>query len=211
MISEKLYLLEVSKTKANIDLFVNEALTDTGFRELVVYHLMNNKSINVYYHSYHIINKVSLINPLHVYEFWNNFVKLLSHNNSYHRGYGMNLLANLITVDNDNKFNDIIDLFFKQLYDEKISNRKSCITNSHRILKNKSDLIETVIPKIVESLRFNSNSDKHQNYLISEFIKLLSEFKPKITRLKSVKSFLNDVLNESASDKVKREINKLLK
>ncbi len=63
------------------------------------------------------------------------------------------------------------------------------------------------IEKVIDSLRINDNSDRHQNFLISEFLKLLSSIDSIIIDLIDVNELLEDVLQYTKSDKVRREIN----
>lgn len=65
-----------------------------------------------------------------------------------------------------------------------------------------------IISKIIDSLRINTNSEKHQNFLLSEFIKLLSSIDHNLPDKKHIGDFLTSVSNETKSDKIKREIKK---
>ncbi len=207
MIDENKYLQIVSKTQADVTSFFELAISHKDFREILVRHLVCNDSINIYYHSYLILNETTKSEPSLFYCYWDQFALLLKHENSYHRNYGMDLIANLIAVDTDNNFNMIINDYYKQLYDQKISTKKYCICNSERIIKYKPQIAPIVIAKIIDSLRINDNSDRHQNFLISEFLKLLSSIDSIIIDLIDVNELLEDVLQYTKSDKVRREIN----
>jgi len=61
----------------------------------------------VYYHSYYIIARASEISPELFYEYWDDFATLLNHENSYHRDFGLSLIANLTKIDKINKFSNI--------------------------------------------------------------------------------------------------------
>ncbi len=208
MIDENKYLKIVSKTKADITPFFDLAIYHEDFRDILVKHLMGNESINIYYHSYLILNDTTKSEPSLFYCYWEKFALLLKHENSYHRNYGMDLIANLISVDTDNNFDLIINDYYEQLYDEKVSTKKYCICNSERIIKYKPQLAAIVITKIIDSLRINDNSDRHQNFLISEFLKLLFSIDNKLIDLIAVNEFLNDVLHNTKSIKIRREIKK---
>jgi len=206
MIDEYKYLQIVSETKADISPFFDLAISQVDFREILVKHLINNESINIYYHSYLILNEATKLFPSLFYCYWNKFSLLLQYDNSYHRNYGMNLIANLIAVDEDNNFDLIINDYYKQLYDEKVSTIKYCISNSATIIKYKPKLTTIILSMIIDSLRINDNSDRHQNFLISEFIKMVTSIDNKTIDMTAVNSFFKDVLTNTKSDKNKREI-----
>jgi hypothetical protein len=208
MIDENKYLQIVSETKANIIPFFDLAISQENFRDILVKHLIDNDSINIYYHSYLILNEATKSKPSLFYYYWDKFSLLLQYDNSYHRNYGMDLIANLISVDKDNNFDLIIDDYYKQLYDEKVSTIKYCISNSATIIKYKPQLTTIIISKIIDSLRFNDTSDRHQNFLISEFLKLLTLIDNKMLDMTAVNGFLRDVLTNTKSEKIKREIKK---
>lgn len=208
MIDEKRYLQIVSETKADITPFFDLAISQKDFRDILVKHLLDNESINVYYHSYLILNETTKSMPSLFYYYWDKFSLLLQYDNSYHRNYGMDLIANLISVDKDNNFDLIIDDYYKQLYDDKVSTIKYCIRNTATIIKYKPQLTTIIISKIIDSLRINDNSDRHQNFLISEFLKLLISIDNKMLDMTAVNGFLSDVLSNTKSEKIKREIKK---
>ncbi len=211
MIDENKYLQIVSDTKADITPYFDLAKSQKDFRDILVKHLLDTDSINVYYHSYMILDEATKVEPSLFYCYWAKFSSLLHYKNSYHRNYGMHLIANLMVVDKDNLFEHIIDDYYKQLNDEKISTIKYCISNSGKIIKEKPELTTGIISKIIKSLRINDKSEKHQNFLISEFLKLLNTTDTDLLDLIEVKDFLKDVLSTTKSEKLKREINKYTK
>ena len=209
MIDENKYLQVVSQTKADITSFFDLALRQQDFRKILVKHLLENDSINIYYHTFLILKKATKTEPSLFYCYWDQFSSLLRFENSYHRNYGMDIIANLVTVDKDNKFELIIDDYYKQLYDDKISTVKYCIYNSASIFRAKTQLTTRVLTKIVDSLRVNENSEKQQNFLIAEFLKLLKSIDLDLTGSSALTLFLNDVLKNTKSEKIKREIQRI--
>lgn len=210
MIDEAKFLEIVSETNADIGALIDLTKDREDLRDLLVKHLLETDSINVYYHSYLILNEASKVDPSIFYCYWDKFVSLLEKSNSYHRNYGMDLLANLAIVDKYNKFELIIDLYYRQLYDKKITTKKKCIGNSYKIIKYKPNLTTTIITKIINSLIINDNSERHQNYLISEFLKLLALSDNDLLDITIVNRFLKDVLADTTSRKIKKEINQIM-
>ncbi len=193
MIEEKDFLLTVSETNADISPYPSLALKDSKFRDILVRQLLNNYAINVYHHSFLILQEAIKTEPSLFYGYWDGFSSLLKHGNSYHRNYGMALIANLIPVDKDNRFELILDDYFKQLEDEKISTIKYCISYSLIIIKVKPVLGKTIISRIIHLLRFNNHSDRHQKFLVSVFLKLLPSMDKDLHEMAIVKEFIKDI------------------
>ena len=208
MITEKEYLQTVSETNADYTPFIDIAINERAFRNILIKHLIENEEINIYYHSYMILKEVTKTTPSLFYCYWDNFLFLLKHENSYHRNYGMDLIANIIPADKNNLFGPILDDYYRQLYDEKLVTIKHCIENSAAIINEKPKLTTIIISKIIDSLRVNTNSEKHQNFLILKFLKLLSSIDSNLVDKKTVGEFLLIVLNDTKSDKIKKEIKK---
>lgn len=204
------YLEAVSKTNADLEhyhLLIND---DEEFRDFVIKELLNNEAINIYYHSYLLIEKSSRENPNKYYKYWDKFTELLKHKNSYHNNYAINILANIISADTDDKFACIISDYLSLLNHEKITTRKYCILRSIDIINNKEKYGEMIIKKIIESLRINSNTTKQQNYLLLEFLNLLNNINSIFRINPIVNDFLEEILSSESSEKVKKVTNKVL-
>jgi hypothetical protein len=209
--TEEKFLNIVSQSNANIDNLWTETIENEWFRELVIKHLTTNDKIDVYYHSYLIILYATKEFPIIFYPYWNEIAQLLFHENSYHRKYASDIIANLICIDTEERFPSIFDIYYRQLDDQKISNKSNCILNSIKIVKHSPKLSEEVIQKIINSLQFNENTEKQQNYLLSIFNQFLNEVQiDKIETIGLVLNFLNLVNQHTQSEKVKKEIAKLV-
>lgn len=114
-------------------------------RDFIIDQMLNNPKIMVYYHSYYILSHASEINPEQFYEYWDDFVSLLDHKNSYHRDCGLTLIANLTEVDIENRFLSIFDDYFKHINDAKFMAADCCVGNTVRILANKEELRDNII------------------------------------------------------------------
>ena len=209
--TEEKYLNIVSQTNAAIDNLWTETIENEAFRELVIKHLTTNDKINVYYHSYLILLDATKEFPKIFYPYWNKIEKLLFHENSYHRKYASDIIANLINIDIEDRFSSIFEAYFQQLNDEKISNKSNCILNSIKIVKHNPKLSEKIILKIIGSLQFNENTEKQQDYLLSTFNELLNKIQiNEIETADVVVNFLNLVNPHTQSKKVKKEITLLV-
>jgi len=208
------YIELVSKQNADIESLIEsltkKVLIDEAFRQMVTDQLLSCNYIMVYYHSYLIIEAASKEEPLLFYDSWDKFVSLLDYKNSYHRNYGMQILANLTKVDDQNKFELIIDKFYKQLDDEKFLTRRYCILNSREIIKNKPFLSDSIINRLINFIRTTDNSEKQQNLIISDFVYLVSDIVSQIKKKEDLLEFLLMIKDQMKSNKVKRQILKVI-
>lgn len=207
---EKEFLKIVSKTNAEIDSMIRLAIEDNDFRDLVVDHLIHNPSINTYYHSFLIIDAASKSNPELFYRYWNQFEKLFESDNSYHRNYGLIIIANLIVRDKGRRFEDLFKTYYKQLNDEKITTQKYCITNSRKIIEACPAMAHKIIAQIINSLKTNSYSEKHFHLLASEFFSLLlTNVRPSIDII-SLENFIAYVKKTTTSKRIQKEADKVI-
>jgi hypothetical protein len=204
----------VFKPGADIELliesFTEKVINDEQFRQLVIDLLLEHDHIMVYYHSYLIIDAASKREPILFYSLWDRFVLLLNHKNSYHRNYGMQLLANLTKVDIQNKLELIIDIYYKQLDDQKFLTRRYCVLNSREIIKNKPYLSDLIIYRLMNFIRTTDNSEKQQNLIISDFINVVSEIVQLIKNKNDLLDFFLMIENQVRSNKVKKQILKVI-
>jgi hypothetical protein len=211
-LQEYLGLVVNQKTdiKPLIASLTEQVLIDDDFRQLVINQLMTNDFILVYYPSFLIIEKASKSHPLLFFCYWDKFSLLLDYKNSYHRNYGMQILANLTKVDDLDKFDGIFDAYYKQLNDVKFLTRRYCILNSRNIIKNKPSLSDSIVSNIIDSIKTSNNSEKQQNLIIADFINVVSETLSLIKEKKELLDFLFLIDNQTNSLKVKKEIHKVI-
>lgn len=204
------YIDLISNQKPDIELLIellsDKVLSDDSLKQIVINQLFSNDHILVYYHSFLILDKAIRKAPSLFYTYWENFESLLKHKNSYHRNYAMQLLAGLTKVDDQNKFDKIIDKYYELLNDEKFLTRRYCILNSLEIIKNKLELSDIIICKIVSFLRTSDCTEKQQNLLISDLIQIVSEIFPLLTNIKELSQFLLLVGNQTKSARLKKQI-----
>lgn len=126
---------KIADKDVNINEFAKLIINDTQKRDEIVYLMLNSDKIMVYYHSYYILSKASEIRPDLFYRYWDDFISLLHHENSYHRNFGLSLIANLIEIDEENRFFKIFDDYFKHLNDVKFMTAITALKILQRLLK----------------------------------------------------------------------------
>jgi hypothetical protein len=213
---EKEYIELVSRQiqKPEIGLFIEpliqKVIDDESFRQLVIGQLISNDGILVYYHSFLIIDGASKREPSLFYGSWDKIVSLMDYENSYHRNYAMQIIANLTKVDNQNRFEQIIDKYYRQLNDEKFLTRRYCLLNSREIIINKPLLCDPIIDRIILSIRTSENTEKQQNLIISDFISVISDIDFLVKEKKVITEFLSMIKENIKSHKVQRQISAVI-
>jgi hypothetical protein len=145
--------------------------------------------------------KISETHPEIIYLKWDFLAELLGSDNHFHRYIAINLLANLVSIDRNHKFNKIFDKYFNNIRGDRTMVAGQTALNSGKIAKEKPDLR----PKITEILL---NIDKiHQGKQIELMkayaINAFNTYYKKIEDKEAVLAFVRAQLT-SASPKTKK-------
>lgn len=165
-------LREIAQKDADIDMFAVRVLEDESLRDLVVRGLLSDENIMIYYHCFYIASKASEENPDAFYGYWDEFAGLLDHRNSYHRDFGLTLLANLAKVDHEEKFSKIFDAYLKRLNDEKFMTAECFVENLKRIIPFKRVYEKKVVELLCNVDSCTAFSEKQTALLKSKIIEL---------------------------------------
>lgn len=210
MVSKDGLILKISDKNVNIHEYAEKAINDWQIRDMIVNLMLNNPNIMVYYNSYYIISLASELKPELFYNYWDDWVLLLNHQNSYHRDFALNLLANLTQVDAENKFSIIFDEYFSHINDEKFMTSRQCIQNTAKILTNKGELIEDITNILLDIDARCSFPEKQKALLKSDVIDLFDEFYEQINDKERINEFIKAEL-DSISPKTKRKAKNFVK
>lgn len=168
--NEKAVIEAIADKNVDIDTYVKQVLEDAEMRKLVLKNLLTSPEIMVYYHCYYIISKASEMEPSLFYGYWDAFLKLLSHKNSYHRDIGLTILANLTAVDSENRFSYIYDDYMALLNDPKFMTAECCLKNLKKILDHKPDYEESVINRLISIPDHSPYTEKQEALMVSLII-----------------------------------------
>jgi len=157
--------------------FVDYALNDESIRDKLVANIVDgNNHINIYYHSYYIINEASKEKPELFYKYWDDYLKIAKHKNSYHRIISHWLLTNLISIDYKNTFDDIKDDFFLAIKDERVSNGLAAVTDIIEVAKHRPDLENEIINLFLNEDLLINYTEKHRArfyFLYMEYFEII--------------------------------------
>ena len=194
---------EISDKNVDVDKFAEIVINEDSIRQEIINQMLNNKHIMVYYHSYNILSKASELKPELFYRYWDDFASLLNHENSYHRDFGLTLIANLTQVDTENKFASVSEDYFKRINDTKFMTARHCIQNTTKILANKSELKEDILNILLNIDKLCNFPGKQKALLKSDVIDVFDEFYREINNKEMINKFVKVELN-SISPKTKK-------
>ena len=143
MQKEKL-IEEISRKDFDRGLFVEHVLREKDLRDEIVRLMLEHPHIMVYYHAYYVLSDASLANPELFYIYWEKFVSLLKHSNSYQRDFGLVLLSNLAGVDEQGRFEEIFEDYYACLHDPRFMTAQCCVGSTAQILRAKPHLAERI-------------------------------------------------------------------
>ncbi|MEI7827376.1 MAG: hypothetical protein WCI87_06255 [Euryarchaeota archaeon] len=101
--------------------------------------------------SYHVLLNISEHNPEKLYPKWDYLADLLKSGNQYHRYIAINLLANLVKVDTEKRFEACFDRYFDNIASKKTMVAAQATLNAGKIAKAKPNLqtkITTTLLKV---------------------------------------------------------------
>lgn len=160
-----LFLENLAAADINVNHFANLVISDSIARKLIIDELLNNNHISVYYNCHLIIVKATEIKPGLFYEYWSKFTKLLYHKNSYHRNYGLIILANLIQVDKNKYFVKVLEDYFNLLDDEKFTTAKCCMECAGKIILAAPQYADTIFNRLLLFIEHYDATTKRKNLL----------------------------------------------
>jgi hypothetical protein len=101
------------------------------------------------YNCFKVLLQISENQPLVLYPEWGYFVELLESSNAYHRSTALQLVANLTSVDEENRFEDIFDQYFDLLNDEKVMTARYLARSAGRIAISKPHLQARITERLL--------------------------------------------------------------
>ena len=125
------------------------------------------------YNCFKVLLQISEDQPLVLYPKWDYFVELLGSSNAYHRSAALQLIANLTSVDEENKFEDIFDPYFDLLDDEKIIVTRYLVQNAGTIARAKPSLRTRIVERL---LGIDETHHKHKDLIKGDAIQSFEEF-----------------------------------
>jgi len=186
----------------------SRAESDSGVLSVI---LKNTRSKNdtLRYNCYQILLTVSATSPSSLYGQWDSLVEMLDSTNNYFKYQAIYLIANVLSADTEDRFNEISKKYFGLIHDPSIMIASHLALNAGKIAKAKPEL-RPVITKLLLDAGKGSRDRKSGELLQSYIIDAFEQYIDGAGDLKNVVSFVQEQL-ESGSPKTRKAAKEFLK
>jgi len=150
------------------------------------------------YNSLKVLRFLSEKHPDMLYPEWDFFVRLLDNDNTFLRAIGLTIIANLTTIDTDQKFEKTFNKYYSLLEDASMINAANVVARSGIIAKSKPQL-QSKITK--ELLRINKthHSSECKNIIKGKAIQTFDEYFDECKEKKEIIQFVRNELKNTRS------------
>jgi len=189
--------MNVTSTNETI---AQQAISDHHLLTEILNHLLS-KNDEVRSKNYETILFLSINHPQYLYKQWDFFVDLLSSKNHYHRYIAINILSNLASVDTQNKFDSIFNLYVDQISSRRTMIAGQAIMNAGKIAKSKFTLQQRITDLLLHLDKIYPG--KHTDLMNAYAIQSFQEFFDQSNKKNEIINFAKQQL-ESTSPKTRK-------
>lgn len=161
---------------------------------------VSSKNPRIRYGCTKILNIISQDRPEQLYPKWDFFAKLLDSDKKILKWNALITLANLASVDSENRFEKIFEEYYERMNDGVLVTAANVVGNSGKIAKAKPHLTERITSKLlrVEELSTTSHlTEECKNILTGKAILAFGEFFDQIKRKDDVILFVRRQLGNT--------------
>jgi hypothetical protein len=148
------------------------------------------------YNCFKVLYNLSEKKPDLLYPHWNFFINHLKSDNNYHKMSAILIIANLTSVDTDNKFKDIFDEFFENLKSKKTIVPIYVVKSSGKIVNSKPDF-KGKITELLLNIE-NIHSGKQIELVKAAVIGSFSEFYENAEKKEEILRFVKNQINSNS-------------
>jgi peptidyl-tRNA hydrolase len=185
-------LYDLDKKDVDIEALAQKALPDKNLLQELLDGVLSKDHI-IRSNCFRVLTLLSEDHGEFLYPKWEYFQEMLTSSNSYHKNIAINLLANLTTVDVDNKFEAIFEDYYGILAGDKAMNACHVALNSSKIALNKPELKSEIINKLlsVDDIHQGKQKELIKAYVIETLLNIYPEAEDKQRIENFVKSQLD--------------------
>jgi hypothetical protein len=192
---------DLNDKNMNVETMAKEALKDGKILSELLDNL-KTKNETVRYNSSKVLNLLSDKNPEVLYPQWDYFVELLSADHTYWKLSVIPLLANLTSVDTENKFDTIFEKFFELLNDRSIIPAVWVAANSGKIARAKPGLQTRITGELLNIDRTHHDPER-RDLIKAGAIESFAEYYEEAADKKKILEFVRNQL-ECRSPKTRK-------
>lgn len=203
-------LEDIAQKDFDVDAFVQMVVNDEAIRDEIVYQMISNPAIMVYYHCYYVVAKASQKHPALFYPYWDEIAALLQHSNSYHRDFGLTIIGNLSKVDQQNRFSAVEGVYFARMNDEKFMTGNCCVQNIAKIYRHKPDLRDHIIALFLDVENQCDYAKKQLAVLKYDVLALFDAIREAVPQKTDIDTFIRAEVH-SISPKTRKKAKEMVK
>ncbi len=155
--------------------FVRQAVDHPSMRDELVDQMLHNPDIMVYYHCFYVLEQASQERPDLFAPYWQAFAGLLRHPNSYHRDFGLTLLANLSAIVPEERTASILPEYLEHLQDQKFMTALCCLRQAARIIRQKPRLKSIFLARLLSLDQISRFPVKQKALMMYDVLVILEE------------------------------------
>lgn len=142
-------------------------------------------------------------NPEILYPHWDFFADILKNKNAFHRSTAVVTISNLTLIDNDEKFEDLFDEYFRLLDDESVIVTRKLAMNAGKIAKVKPSLRVKIRNQLL-SFDDTHHTASCKDLIKGDIIESFSEFFEYLEDKDEIFKFVKNQLSSSSPSTLKK-------
>jgi hypothetical protein len=195
------------KWEATARKIAKKAIKDKGLLPELLQGILS-KEDKTRYTSFRALMNICEEQPDLLYPHWDHFVDLLDRENTNSKYIGSYLLASLVAVDRDNKFEEILDKYYSLLDDKSIIPAAHVARNSGKIVRAKPELEPKITQRLL-NIDTTRHEPGHKELIKSEAVVAFSEYFEVTEDKEKILEFVKQQV-KSKSPKARRTARKFL-
>lgn len=188
--NKDLFTREIARRDADLAQFAAWAITDLEMRDELVRQMLKHPHIMVHYHCYEALSLACRQSPDLFYCYWPELIPLLKHPGTYHREFGLTLLAHLSGADREDRLAAVLNDYLACLYDSKISVARCCAQHCLEIVDNRPELGEAICAALLEADARSPYPAKQRDLLKSDVLAVLDRLYPTLVDRRHADEFI---------------------
>lgn len=158
---------------------------------------LNEQKANIKYGCLKVLRLISEQHPALLYRHFDFFVELLDSEVTFFKWGAILIIANLTTVDSNNKFEKIFAKYFAPITDHVMITAANIIGSSAKIALAKPELTEWIVREILKVEHAAYQTDECRNVAIGHAIKSFHQFFHQVKEKKPVIEFIKGQLDNT--------------
>jgi len=201
------YLSNLIDKKISLNEAADIALKDDPFLSELMTGILAKKD-EIRFNCYEVLRTIAEKNPERLYTHWDHFSGLLDSDNHYQRFIAINLLANLVHIDTEGKFEAIMDKYFDNIAGDRTMVAGQAALNAGKIARAKPSLQTLITDRLINIGHIHQG--KQTELMKAYAITALDDYFPQAIDKQTIIDFVKKQLH-SDSPKTKKVAYNFLK